>query len=584
MCSAALGLLVLTGCDGADLYGVNAPDWISEKIDSINNAKNQGKEEEVLEGMQEDVYTVGATDFSTGFWAQFSKYYVIPDGKKFHLQFNLNINPSATNTYKNFAMILTNDVDRGGEGYTEYGAIRYDNQPSGNSEWGDYIDRSCVESTLTFNTDTDAGVDKLGGKVTITIDRTDPNTFSVKMDNGVVTKTYNQKSPLANLNADASNTNMRIFLVPEGSYINVLAANIEPIGGFTSAEDKNPLSMTLENVPDEVVKGSTLEEAMANISATVQFEEGVTKVVPAAELLFSAIPDMDEPGEKTLIVIYNKTFKGENCSAPIVAYAKFKVVNEIASITLTKAPERTDYYFYNSDATDGMEGRYLAFDPTGMEVVATYSDGTSAVIDNSKLSFSTVPAAPGTHKVTISSANGKTAETEVKVAVSKSTKVTPSTTIVGAEDNSTGWWGAHAEDINVPAGETREINFTNYTNGGGNWNNWVAILRRADLSEFAVVRADNYGWCGAVNSAAGLGELGWVLSGGQEDWATWLAAMNGAKCTLYVTNCNNGRSDIQCIMHGTDGMDYIQYYLNIAVDPNDLFISFTVDGCHLVFE
>ena len=580
MCSAALGLLVLTGCDGADLYGVNALDWISEKIDSINNAKNQGKEEEVLEGMQEDVYTVGATDFSTGFWAQFSKYYVIPDGKKFHLQFNLNINPSATNTYKNFAMILTNDVDRGGEGYTEYGAIRYDNQPSGNSEWGDYIDRSCVESTLTFNTDTDAGVDKLGGKVTITIDRTDPNTFSVKMDNGVVTKTYNQKSPLANLNADASNTNMRIFLVPEGSYINVLAANIEPIGGFTSAEDKNPLSMTLENVPDEVVKGSTLEEAMANISATVQFEEGVTKVVPAAELLFSAIPDMDEPGEKTLIVIYNKTFKGENCSAPIVAYAKFKVVNEIASITLTKAPERTDYYFYNSDATDGMEGRYLAFDPTGMEVVATYSDGTSAVIDNSKLSFSTVPAAPGTHKVTISSANGKTAETEVNVAVSKSSKATPSTTIVGAEDNSTGFWGAHAEDINVPAGETREINFTNYSTLGANWNNFVPILRKADLTEYAVVRADNYGWGAGYDGNPDL-----LTSGGQADWGTWLAAMNGAKCTVWVTNCNNGTADVQCIMHGTDGIDYVQYYLGIRyVDPNDLFVSFTVDGCHLVFE
>ena len=580
MCSAALGLLVLTGCDGADLYGVNAPDWISEKIDSINNAKNQGKEEEVLEGMQEDVYTVGATDFSTGFWAQFSKYYVIPDGKKFHLQFNLNINPSATNTYKNFAMILTNDEDRGAADYKEYGAIRYDNQPSGNSEWGDYIDRSCVESTLTFSTDTDAGVDKLGGKVTLTVDRSDPEAFTVTMTNGVVTKTYKQKSPIdTSLNVDPANTNIRIFLVPEGSYINFLAANVEPIGGYTSALDKNPLSMTLENVPDEVVKGTSLEDAMANISATVQFEEGVTKVVPAAELLFSAIPDMDEPGEKTLIVIYNKTFKGENCSAPIVAYAKFKVVNEIASITLTKAPERTDYYFYNSDATDGMEGRYLAFDPTGMEVVATYSDGTSAVIDNSKLSFSTVPAAPGTHKVTISSANGKTAETEVNVAVSKSSKATPSTTIVGAEDNSTGFWGAHAEDINVPAGETREINFTNYTTCANNWNNWVAILRRADLSEFAVVRADNYGWGAGYDGNANL-----ILSGGQADWATWLAAMNGAKCTLYVTNCNNGRSDIQCIMHGTDGMDYIQYYLNIAVDPNDLFISFTVDGCHLVFE
>ena len=581
-CTAALGLLVLTGCEGGDLYSVNSPDWISEKIDSIENAKNQNKQEEVLEGMEEDVYTVGATDFTTGFWAEFSKYYVIPDGKKFHLQFNLNINPSASNTYKNFAMILTNDVDRGGAGYLEYGAIRYDNQPSGNSEWGDYIDRSCVESTLTFNTDTDAGVDKLGGKVTITIDRTDPSAFNVTMSNGTVVKTYKQKTPLANLNEDQTNTNMRIFLVPEGSYINFLAANIEPIGGFTSALDKNPLSMTLENVPDEVVKGSTLEDAVAGISATVQFEEGVTKVVPAAELLFSAIPDMDEPGEKTLIAIYNKTFKGENCSAPIVAYAKFKVVNEIASIAMTQTPARNTYYFFNSDATDGMEGRYLTFDPTGMEVVATYSDGTTAVIDNSKLSFSTVPAVPGSHKVTISSANGKTVETEVNVEVSNCEKSTPSTTIVGAEDNSTGWWGAHAADINVPAGETREFNFTNYNNSASaaNWNNFVPILRKADLTEYAVVRADNFGWGAGYDGNPNL-----VTSGGQADWATWLAAMNGAKCTVWVTNCNNGTADIQCIMHGTDGIDYIQYYLGIRyVEPSDLFVSFTVDSCHLVFE
>lgn len=578
MCSAALGLLVLTGCEGGDLYGVDSPDWISEKIDSINNSKGN-QEEEVLEGMEEDVYTVGATDFTSGFWSQFSKYYVIPDGKKFHAQFNLNINPSATNTYKNFAMILTNDVDRGGDGYAEYGAIRFDNQPSGNSEWGDHIDRSCVESNLTFATDTDEGVEKLGGKVTVTVDRSDPAAFTVKMTNGTVTKTYKAKSPLPNLNADEANTNIRIFLVPEGSYINFLAANVEPIGGFTSAEDKNPISMTLENVPDEVVKGTSLEDAMAGVSATVQFEEGVSKVIPAAELYFSAIPDMDEVGEKNLVVIYNKTFKGENCSAPIVAYAKFKVVNEIASIELTQAPARNTYYFYNSDATDGMEGRTLAFDPTGMVVTATYSDGTTGVVDNSKLTFSAIPARPGAAKVTISTANGKTVEAEVTLAVSKSTKVTPSPLILGAEDNSTGFWGALAEDVKVPAGETLEFNFTNY-GGGANWNNWVAILRKADLVEYAVVRSDNYGWGAGYDGNANL-----QLSGGQADWATWLAAMNGSKCTLYVTNCNNGTADVQCIMHGTDDIDYVQYYLGIStIDPNDFNFSFTVDGCHLVFE
>ena len=61
--------------------------------------------------------------------------------------------------------------------------------------------------------------------------------------------------------------------------------------------------------------------------------------------------------------------------------------------------------------------------------------------------------------------------------------------------------------------------------------------------------------------------------------------MNGAKVEVYVTNCNNGTADIQAIMHGTDGVDYIQYYLGIStVDPDDLGFAFTVDSCHMVFE
>jgi hypothetical protein len=171
-CSAALGLMTLTGCEGGDLFSIDSPDWISAKADSIaqEKAKNQGGEEEI-EGLQEDVYTVGATDYTTGWWAVFSKYYQIPKGEKWVTQFNLNINPNASNTYKNYALIITNDEDRGAANYKEYGAIRYDFQPSGNSEWGDYIDRSLATSTLEFQTDTDPGVGNLGGKVTLTVDR-----------------------------------------------------------------------------------------------------------------------------------------------------------------------------------------------------------------------------------------------------------------------------------------------------------------------------------------------------------------------------------------------------------------------------
>ena len=303
--SVTLGMFALTGCEGGELFEVNAPDWISDKIQEIEDSKNDNQDEIVLEGMMEDVYTIGNTDYTSGWWAAFSKYYVIPDGQKWNAVFNLHINPSATNTYKNFALIICSDADRDGDGYKEYGAIRFDNQPSGNSEWGDYIDRSYIQSTLTFETDTDAGIDKLGGKVTLVVDRTNPESFSVTMTNGTVTKTYNQPTALVNLNADASNTNIRCFLVPEGSYIDFQQTNIEPIGGCTSAEDKNPVSMTLQNVPQYVNAGTSLEDAVAGVTALVTFEEGVTKTVTASELSFSAIPDMDTTGEKTLVAVYN---------------------------------------------------------------------------------------------------------------------------------------------------------------------------------------------------------------------------------------------------------------------------------------
>lgn len=573
-CVAAMGLTALTGCEGSDMYSVNSPDWLSEKIDSIE--KSKVSTEEVLVGMNEDVYTVGNTDFSSGFWSSFSKYYVVQDNQKWNAVFNLNINPSATNTYKNFALIITNDVDRGGTGYTEYGAIRFDNQPSGNSEWGDHIDRSFVQSNLTFETDTDKGVDKLGGKVTLTVDRSRVDTFMVKITNGTVTKTYIQPSKIANLNADESNTNIRCFLVPEGSFIDFQQSNIEPIGGYTSAQDKAPVSMVLNNVPAEVDKGTTLEEAMQNVSATVTFEEGVTKVIPASELLFSAINDMDEVGEKTLIAIYNKTFKGENAATPIVANAKFNVVAGIKTITVTQAPTRTNYYYYNSAAVDGVN-HTLAFDPTGMVVYATYVEGEPGVIDNSKLTFSRIPATAGKHEVTITTENGRTATVEVNVAESAVKAVTPTPVSLGAEDCSTAWWTEFTKDMKIPAGETFEFNFTNYSSGVNNWNNYVVILRKADLTEYAVVRSDNYGW--------GNGYAACTPIGTQGDWATWLATMNGAKVKMFVTNCNNGTADIQAIVTGTDGSVTTQSYLGInTIDPSDLNVAFTVDSSHLKFN
>ena len=575
-CVAAMGMTMMTGCEGSDLFSVNGPDWISEKIDSIENA-NKGNEE-VLEGMNEDVYTVGATDFSSGFGTQFSKYYQVADGVKWNAVFNLNINPNASNTYKNFALIICNDEDRGTTNYKEYGAIRFDNQPSGNSEWGDYIDRSLVNSNLTFATDTDEGVSKLGGKVTLTVDRSKVDTFMVKITNGTVTKTYIQPSKITNLNADESNSNIRCFLVPEGSYIDFQQSNVEPIGGYTSAQDKAPLSMVLNNVPAEVDEGTKLADAMANVSATVTFEEGVTKEIPASELYFSEINDMDVSGTKNLIVIYNKTFKGENASTPIVATKTFEVVPAITALHIVSAPTRLSYKYYEAAGVTNPASAVFPIDTKGLTVQATYLDGVTRDITLDKLTISAAPMKAGKQAVTITAKNGVKTSFDVNVEKAAATFVTPSPAILGAEDCSTGWWGAHLDaDVKVPAGETRAFSFTNL-GGAANWNNYVVVLRNTALAEYAVVRSDNYGW-GDGYAAATTG------STGAADWATWLAGMNGAKVIVYVTNNNNGTADILAITNGTDGKVNTQYYYGIdKVDANDLFVDFTVDSSCLKFD
>ncbi|MED9887922.1 MAG: bacterial Ig-like domain-containing protein [Segatella copri] len=581
-CVAAMALTAMTGCEGSDMFSVNSPDWLSEKIDSIEKA-NQSTEE-VLVGMNEDVYTVGNTDFSSAFLTSFSKYYQVDDNQKWNAVFNLNINPSATNTYKNFVLYITNDVDRGGTGYTEYGAIRFDNQPSGNSEWGDHIDRKYVQSNLTFETDKDKGVDKLGGKVTLTVDRSRVDTFLVKITNGTVTKTYTQPYKIGNLNADASNSKIRCFLVPEGSYIDFMQSNVEPIGGYTSAQDKAPVSMVLNNVPAEVDENTPLEKAMENVSATVTFEEGITKVIPAKELYFSAINDMNVSGTKNLIVIYNKTFKGENASTPIVAQKTFEVVPAIKALHIVSAPTRLTYKYYEAAGITNPASAVFPVDTKGLTVQATYLNGVTRDITLDKLVISAVPMKAGKQAVTVTAKNGVKTTFDVTVEKHAATFVTPSPAILGAEDCTTGWWGAHLDaDVKVPAGETRAFSFTNL-GGAANWNNYVVVLRNAALAEYVVVRSDNYGWTGD-NS----GPYGWknctAGSTGAADWATWLAGMNGAKVVVYVTNNNNGTADVLAITTGTDGKVNTQYYYGIdGVDANDLFVDFTVDSSCLKFD
>ena len=570
-CAAALGMLALTSCEGGDLYSVNAPDWIAEKVDSIKQANTP----EELVGMMDDYYPIGETDFSAPFWT-LGKTYVVPAGTKWNAEFTLTVNPD-NKYYKNFYIVL-NSADMG----TEYGVIRFDNDPSKNSEWGSHIDRSLVVANFgnaSGTDDIDPSVQNMNGKITLTVERQDGGIY-INFTNGTLSKSYIQNTPFPDAATSSQDICCRIGV--EGSFVQFLTTNIEPIGGCTSKEDKQPVSMLLKNVPSEIQQGVALEEAMKNVTAVVTYEQDVIKEVTADQLVFNSIPDISDPGKKTLVVMYAKTTNGAAANKPIMASAEFEVIpsaDKMTSLVLKSAPKRTTYYLYNSDAVSDVKGRTLVFDREGLELTATYEGGYTTSYNLDSLEYSAIKAQTGAQTVTMKAKNGKTISVDINIAESALKLHKMAEEDLGVEDCTAAWWSVFTKDVKVPAGETYQIDFTNYSSLANNWNNFVLILRNANLQEYAVLRADYYGWGVGYEGNPNL-----LVGVYPELWDEWLLAMDGAKVSLYITNSNNGTADVQAVIKGSDGKTYKLYYLNIrAVEPSDLNFSFTCDGSYLVF-
>ena len=627
-CSAALGLMALTSCEGGDLYSVGAPSWISAKADSIANAKSEDSGE-VIEGLQEDVYDIGKADYSAGFFT-LGKTYVVPAGEKWQAQFNLLVNPD-NKYYKNFYIVLNNYTGEVGD---EYGVIRFDNDPTKNSEWntvGEEIDRSLVGGNFTNSSgddDTDGSVQQMNGKITLTVDRSNGGLY-IEMTNGTLTKTYTQTTSFPSTGSD---TDLACRIGVEGSLVSFLGSTIEPIGGFTSREDKKPLSMVLNGVPKKVLLGATMEEAFANVTATVEFEQGVTKDIPASELNFQTIPDMFSLGKKTLMAAYAKTFKGEAAN-PVIGAAEFAVVDKLyTSVGATDnstafwgdhsemmkvAPGETFVTRFTNYSngqnnwnnfvvvlTKANADEYAVVRADNFGWGAGYDNNPNLVTSGGQADWGAWLAAMDGAKVTTAVTNNGDGTADVHAVMEGTDGITyvqeykgiaiddpddfyfhftvdgshiEFDDVIGAEDNSTAFWGAHSVDFIVPEGKTVTTRIKNFSNLQNNWNNTCVVLTSDGTAEYAVVRADNFGWGAGYDENPNL-----VTSGGQSDWAAWLAAMDDAYMTISVTN-HGTSADVKMVMVGNDGVTYYQDYLGIAIS-NDLLFRFTVDGSHLVFE
>ncbi len=155
--------------------------------------------------------------------------------------------------------------------------------------------------------------------------------------------------------------------------------------------------------------------------------------------------------------------------------------------------------------------------------------------------------------------------------------------VVGSTDRTSGFWTEFSDIFAVPAGQSVTKVFTNYTSGAENWNNFCVILQSTPTghsdategySEYAVVRADNWGW-GAGYDGIATAECDW-------NWDSFKEDMDGAKITLTITN-NGDTADVSFIAETVSGTVYHQSYTGIAL-TGDLYSCLTVDNSYVNFD
>lgn len=136
------------------------------------------------------------------------------------------------------------------------------------------------------------------------------------------------------------------------------------------------------------------------------------------------------------------------------------------------------------------------------------------------------------------------------------------------------WWTVFASeaDVQVPSGKTVETTMTINSVGVENWLCAPdVIVRKADMTEYAVFRADNFGWGSNYGTATLSSDWDW------DAFKTWV---NGSTVTIQVTNTGDGTASVHYdFVKGSE--THYQYYDYLTVDASDVYINLVFEGSDL---
>ncbi len=556
--------MLFTACEESEIYSIDSPDWMQEKIDSIADSKGNTTSGDTTYITLEST-TVGATDCSAAWWTAFTQSFEIPTGRLLHLEF---VNHSAgTENYQNWNLVLVNVGDGvhstdDNSSYFEYSVLRSDGFGWGGSNTDTYPYESAYISTNYAEALGIEGDDywatwlsKMDGTyvsmdidhsttgytyITATMETTDGYTF---------VETFQQ--------ATSTSESVYAFIVADGSYFEMQTAYTIS-SQVTEVEDQAPVSITVENAPTSIELGQS--DYIGDAVFTVTYADGTSEEVAAENITFT-VPDLTTVGSKVVIATYNLSKQGV-ATTPVSVYYTLTVTSSITAISVKTSPTITTYYFAGSVVPQ--------FDSTGLELTATYSDGSTGDLDLSSVTFSSLPAAAGSQSVT-ATYTGSSSSVTCSIPVT----MVEGIEAIGAADYSNGWWTTFtSSDSKVTTSSSVTYNMYVYSDNLANWHTPCVILRKADATEYAVVRMDHNGW--------GTGYEGIATLASDWNWDTFMSNINGSHVVITITATSATTADVYYDVTYANGETHYQSYSGIAVDADDLQCALVTEESLLI--
>ena len=245
LCTAALAGAVSVGCSNVDLYEIDAPADLQERIDEIAAQKNNPSGgEDAKTDVTITKYEVGSSDLSTGWWGDWTQSFQVPVGQKLHLE--IVNHTSGEGNWNNWVLAVVNAGDGAhstddNADYAEYFVLRSDLYGWGNGDYdggritSDYFDVLLADDPWALFREA-----MQGAAVTIELDHAADGTAyitatAVSADGTYTfTEEYNQVT--------SATDDIFMFLTVDSCYLEVKGAYLT--SSSAGASEKTPVTIT----------------------------------------------------------------------------------------------------------------------------------------------------------------------------------------------------------------------------------------------------------------------------------------------------------------------------------------------------